>query len=558
MLVSNVITEKPRLALVIICLLLFLPGFFSLGPADRDESRFAQASKQMLETGNYVEIYFQEDARNKKPIGIYWMQAASASLFGGAEAPIWAFRLPSLLGAIGAVLITFWVGRHFLGPIGGFGAALALGSTLLLTIEANLAKTDAMLLFSVVTAQACLGLLYVNANRRPIGGGTPDIPKVALLFWAALGLSVLIKGPIGIMVAGLTITALALADRSLRWLKPIRPFLGILILGVIVAPWVIAISLTSGSTFLADAVGDDLLPKLLSGQESHGSPPGTYTLLAVVTLWPASIVLGPAIWFGWQRRADPVYRFCLAWIIPSWIVFELVPTKLPHYILPLAPAIALLIGGYLTAVAERGQHVSGTWFPRFAWGCWLLVSVALLATPFVAALYLGTWPPILAMICLVIGFAVIFTVQPKVPSSEPGSGLWRPVIAAGLLYMATFQLTLPALQDLNLSRQIHAAAEELRGNDVPLVSTGYAEPSLVFLNGTQTKLMPPENAAQFLDQTPRALAVVEQRKDEPFRSEADRLKMTLRPVTTLSGYNYSVGKDVTFTLYEKSGSQGNE
>lgn len=553
----SVVSQKPRLVLFLICLLLFLPGFFNLGPADRDESRFAQASKQMLETGNFVEIYFQEDARNKKPIGIYWLQAGSAALFGGSEAPIWAYRLPSLVGAIGAVLMTYWAGLRLIGPVGAFTASLALAGSLLLVIEAHLAKTDAMLLFTIVTAQACLALMYVSGNRRAIGGEQFDPKTVALLFWVAIGASILIKGPIGVMVAGLTILALAIADRSIRWLYPIRPLIGILIVLIITAPWVIAISLTSGSTFFADAVGDDLLPKLLSGQESHGSPPGTYTLIAVVLLWPASIVLGPALLFAWRRRAEPIYRFCLAWVVPSWILFELVPTKLPHYVMPLAPAIALIIGGYFATLAERGQHVGAPWFTRFAWICWLMVSVALLATPVGAAIYLGTLPPVTALICLALALLLLLSIRPNVPVPAPGSGLWRPIAAAFLLYVATFQITLPNLHDLNLSRQIHMAATAAHGPNVQLASTGYAEPSLVFLAGTNTRLMPPGSTAHFLARNPRAIAVVEKRQEEAFREKATELGLTLRTVSTLSGYNYSIGKDVTFTLFESGGARAN-
>ena len=545
------LTEKPRLVLVLVCLALFLPGFFNVGPVDRDESRYAQASKQMLETGNYVEIYFQEDARNKKPIGIYWMQAASASAFGGADAAIWAYRLPSLIGAIGAVLVTFWAGMRWLGPIGGFTAGLALASSLLLVIEAHLAKTDAMLLFAVATSQICLGFFYISATGRLIGGTPQNLQRIAIVFWIALGAGILIKGPIGVLVAGLTIVSLAVADRSILWLRPIRPLLGSCIVLAINAPWVIAITL-SGSTFFSDAVGNDLLPKLMSGQESHGSPPGTYTLLAIVTLWPASLVLGPAIWFAWHRSAHPIYRFCLAWILPAWLLFELVPTKLPHYILPLVPAITLIIGGYLTHLAERGQHFTRDWFPRFAWVCWLIVSLVLIATPIGAAFYLGSPPPIATWVFLALALATVLTVHPRVPPFAPGAGLWRATIAAFFLYMATFQITIPALQDLNLSRQIVAAKQDVAPVTAPLASTGYAEPSLVFLNGTDTALLPPEKVAAFLAETPGAIAVVEHRQEDAFRKAADALDLNLRPLKTLSGYNYSVGKDVTFTLYGNS------
>ena len=100
-------------AFLLLCgLLLFLPGFFRIPPIDRDEARFAQATKQMVETGDLVDIRFQSDVRYKKPVGIYWMQAAAvqtATALGlpGAQLRIWVYRLPSLLGAIGAVLLTY-------------------------------------------------------------------------------------------------------------------------------------------------------------------------------------------------------------------------------------------------------------------------------------------------------------------------------------------------------------------------------------------------------------------------------------------------------------------
>ena len=95
-----------------------LPGLTSLPVTDRDEARFAQASKQMIETGDVIDIRFQDQPRWKKPAGIYWLQAASASLFGGAEAPIWAYRLPSVLAAWLTALLTLWAARPLIGPRG--------------------------------------------------------------------------------------------------------------------------------------------------------------------------------------------------------------------------------------------------------------------------------------------------------------------------------------------------------------------------------------------------------------------------------------------------------
>ena len=107
------------IAFLVLCgLVLFLPGFFNIPPIDRDEARFAQATKQMVESGDFVDIRFQDDVRYKKPVGIYWLQAAvveTASALGlpRAQLRIWLYRIPSLIGAIGAVLLTYWTALAF-------------------------------------------------------------------------------------------------------------------------------------------------------------------------------------------------------------------------------------------------------------------------------------------------------------------------------------------------------------------------------------------------------------------------------------------------------------
>src|SRR5438128_2926719 len=105
--------------LLLVSLLAFLPGFFAIPPIDRDEARFAQATKQMIETGDYVDIRFQDEVRYKKPVGIYWLQAGVVKVAGAIGVPraqtrIWLYRIPSLIGAIGAVLLTYWVGLAFI------------------------------------------------------------------------------------------------------------------------------------------------------------------------------------------------------------------------------------------------------------------------------------------------------------------------------------------------------------------------------------------------------------------------------------------------------------
>ena len=118
----------------------------------------------------------------------------------------------------------------------------------------------------------------------------------------------------------------------------------------LVLPWFIAIFLRAGDTFFADSIGGDMLSKL-GAQESHGAPPGLYLLLFWITFWPGAALAGMAAPAVWRARREPGAQYLLAWLIPSWIVFEVVLTKLPHYVLPLYPAIAILIAGVIDARA---------------------------------------------------------------------------------------------------------------------------------------------------------------------------------------------------------------
>jgi hypothetical protein len=177
-------------ALLTLCaLLLFLPGFFNIPPIDRDEARFAQATKQMVETGDFVDIRFQEDVRYKKPVGVYWLQALAVETASGlglprAQVRIWLYRIPSLVGAIGAVLLTYWTALAFLTRRGAILAGLILCSSMLLGVEARLAKTDAMLLLTVVAAMGALARVYLSWQR----GEDPEHPPWSwpAIFWTAL------------------------------------------------------------------------------------------------------------------------------------------------------------------------------------------------------------------------------------------------------------------------------------------------------------------------------------------------------------------------------------
>ncbi|MEM7423929.1 MAG: glycosyltransferase family 39 protein, partial [Pseudomonadota bacterium] len=134
---------RTSMIITLVALIVIVPGLAAMPVTDRDEARFAQATKQMLETGDLIDIRFQDQPRWKKPVGIYWLQAVTASIVGGVDEPIWAYRLPSALGAWLAALLTAWAVRPLLGPRVALGAGVMLATCVLFAGEANIAKTDA-------------------------------------------------------------------------------------------------------------------------------------------------------------------------------------------------------------------------------------------------------------------------------------------------------------------------------------------------------------------------------------------------------------------------------
>ncbi|MBF0333469.1 MAG: glycosyltransferase family 39 protein [Alphaproteobacteria bacterium] len=522
---------RPYVALVLFCLALYLPGLAAVPPLDRDEARFAQATRQMVETGDYVHIFFQDEARTKKPVGIHWMQAASVRMLD-AEQAIWAYRLPSVLGVLAAALLTFAYGTTLVGRQGALLGAAFLAAALVAVLEAHQAKTDAMLLACVVAAQGTLARFYLRGKA-----GAVD----TLLFWLAQGVGILIKGPIVPLVTVLTMAALGVADRRIGWARSMRVLSGLVIVAAIVGPWAAAVS-AGGNGFIGKAIETDLLPKLIGGHESHGAWPGYYLLLATLTLWPASLFVPAAFVRAWRGRATPALRFLLAWVIPAWVVFELVPTKLPHYTLPLYPALALLAGWAVVNgdVLLKGR---GTRYWGWAWG---LVGAGLAGAAIAAPILMGDglslWSAPAALAALAAAVAPPFLLRRGRATDAALAALGLALVTYG----AIFAGVLPGLERMWISQGV-AQAVERAGTRWPVATAGYREPSLVFLLGTETLLTDGPGAAHHLLASPDALAVVESREDEAFLATlAGRPAETL---ATIQGFNYSRGREQALHLY---------
>ena len=532
---------RPYLLLILLCLGVYLPGLTVVPPLDRDEARFAQATKQMLESGDFVDIRFQEEPRHKKPVGVYWLQAAAVAAAGGPEsAGIWAYRLPSVAGAMAAVLLTFAVGARLFDRRAALLGAAFLAGSLALVLEANQAKTDAVLLATVVAAQWALVRLW---SGEPGGADAPAF----WVFWIAIAAGILVKGPLAPFVVLLTLIALVISERRWRWLSGLRPLRGISLTVLLVAPWAVAVWIATDGTFFTTAIGTDFAPKLVSGQESHGAPPGYYAALMPAFFWPASLFAVPAAVFAWRQRHEPSVRFCLAWLVPAWLVFELIPTKLPHYVLPLYPALALLAGAAVSSFAAQAVPILRSRVGRLWTGLWVLIGVLLaaaaIAAPFVVGAGFAAWSLVAAAAALAAALVPVRLLR----AGRILAGAAAAVLLGGATLATTLQLVLPRLSDMWISPRL--AALVAPDTQPPVAVAGLAEPSLVFLLGTDTRLVGGAGAAAWLQATDGAVAAVRDSEETAFRAALGGAAERLAVLGTVDGLNYSKGDRLTLTVY---------
>lgn len=520
-----------------------LPGMFSVPPLDRDESRFAQATAQMLETGDFVVINFQDQPRFKKPVGIHWLQAASVSTLSSVEArEIWAYRAPSLLGAMLAAAACAWGARAFFsGPVALLAGGL-LASTILLSTEAFIAKTDAALAGFTTLALAAMARIY-SASRD----GRPARPATPIIFWLGISVATLIKGPIGPMVAGLCGLTLVLWDRKADWVRRLGWGWGLVIFLAIVGPWSWGVTVATDGAFWGAAVSGDLAPKLAGGQESHGAPFGYHSLALSLLFFPASLMIPAGLAYAVRERTSPGVRFAIAWFVPTFLVFELMPTKLVHYPMPTYPALAWLCAAAALQPVGRWTRWSGSLLS-------LTVGLALAGGVFYLLSTFGDRSDVTAAavtggLFAIAGLAGAYLLMRRASGAA--------VVICGLLGLAAHSALAgafaPRLDPLWLSRRVESVMAEARLlprqgiAPGPVAVAGYAEPSLVFALGTATDLRGAASAAEAISE--RRPAVVEDRELAAFQMALRQEGVAAREVGSVKGLDYSNGDEMTLRVF---------
>jgi len=331
-------SAQPVLTIVMLGLLLLQTGNWTLPLIDRDEPRFAEASREMLQRGDFIVPHLNGNYRFDKPPLIYWCQAASYVVFGDTPP---AARLPSVVFSIGTALLLYSWGRRLGSERAGFAAALIFLTCLQVLIHGRLAVADMAMIF-FVTAAFWSGweMTRPETNRRAAWW---------LMFYLSLGLGFLAKGPIAWFPLGGLFLGRWLLPQSFR-LKAWEMIAGLLLSLGIIAAWGIPALLATDGEFFKIGIGRHVVQRSIGVLDGHG---GKNIVSYVVSLplyvgtffisffpWAFAVPIRLKTW--WKSRAsDPLGHYLILQAIVVFVVFSLVRTKLPHYTLPAFPCLAL-------------------------------------------------------------------------------------------------------------------------------------------------------------------------------------------------------------------------
>lgn len=353
---------------------MFYPQLGASGLWDEDEPRNAAASADMLARGDWVVPMFNGQLRTQKPVLLYWMQICSYKLFGVNE---FAARFPSATLTIGTAVLVWWLGRMLFSNAVGMLAGLMFATSLMLTVAARAATPDGSLIFCVVLTMA----LYVRGcgTREPgsfgqLGWIPPSAWRMALVY-AAMGLGMLAKGPVGILlptaIIGMFILlvstvpstpTLSKPSRFERWsqrltrmagLLPVatwrlRPWLGAIVILAVAGPWYYLVHVETNGEWTRTFLGFENLTRFKEAQEGHSGPIVYYIPAMMIGFFPWSAFLPFTIYRSAKTvpqtdPASPAIRLLLCWLA-IWVgVFSLAATKLPSYVLPVYAVLALLV-----------------------------------------------------------------------------------------------------------------------------------------------------------------------------------------------------------------------
>ncbi len=504
---------------------------------DRDEPRFARATVEMIESGNYLVPSFNGKMWPDKPIFFYWLMSLPVRLLGPTEL---ACRFFGAVGTALTCLLTFFIGRRLLGAKAGLWAMVILASTLLVLGIGTAATSDAVLLPFIVAVMAIL-VRSLNSGMR--------IYHIVLM-GTALGLAMLTKGPIGLMPIPAIATILWLNRKTetgfWRHVWPVGASLAIGFL--IVSAWAIPANNATNGEFLRVFIGRHVIARALKPMEHHG---GNFLLylpyylpVIIVGFFPWMLHLPGAFSAVAGGRVGGKYGriFLIGWVVPTFIIMSLAATKLPHYILFIWPALAMAVGGTIVAAQQdRLTERDKIWLRRGVWffgPLAIIIALGLMVGPWFLQIPGLRWSGLVSGIVLST-MAVIAIHQQRANRPQ----LSAEVVLVGMLIFEIPVLfgVLPAVEQVKISPPIARAVNAGTAKDTPVATYKYGEPSLNFYVGRQIKpLRSEEDVVAWAREPGPGVLVIPNNILSKIQKRYGTLP--LDKIVSKEGFNYSKGK----------------
>lgn len=495
---------------------------------DEDEPRNAACAHEMLARGDWVVPTFNHELRTQKPVLLYWLIMAAYSVFGVNE---FAARLPSAVLAVGTTLVTFHLGRLLFNSRVAILAGLMMATCLMFGVAGRAATPDSCLIF--FTTLSMLAFVWAVSRRHgAFGQQSPRPPGYTdflpgrwidfVLLYAAMAVAELAKGPIGMALPLATIGLfLLLVHRAPRHASEsrisrvpglmhrfaatawsMRPFTMLLVVGAIAAPWYVLVDLQTGGAWTRGFFGYENLTRFQTAMEGHSGPVFYYILAILAGFFPWSIVLPASIWFclgDALRRSGrhPGHLLLVCWA-GLWIgLFSMAGTKLPSYVLPAYPALALMSAAFVDRWLANPGCVPH-WLMHSAWASLIAVGIGLaVGLPLAAARYLPGDEMIgaVGLIPFVGGLvAVVFHHRRR---SKPA--VIAVATTAVVLSVAVFGGLAVRVGRHQNSASLVSIARELGAGDLRLATLAHPESSVVYYSGSRVeRFEQPADAVRFL------------------------------------------------------------
>ncbi len=505
--------------LVALCAIVF---FVNLGGPklwDRDEPRNAGCAIEMMEAADWVVPRFNDELRTHKPALLYWLMITAYSWFGISEFSARFFS--AVLGTL-TVLLTYDIGRRLFNPTAALWAGICLATTLMFTVAARAATPDAPLIFFVT-----LGLwTYVLFSFRATEDESVEPTyyptqwwQVALLY-GVFGFAVLSKGPVGLVLPTaiigmfLLIMRLPSAEPTTTWwqwgvslvrpffplhfLKTVwfmRPLLAVAACLAVALPWYVWVA-ARDFRWIEGFFLEHNLNRAVTSFEGHSGPPIYYLVAICIGFFPWSVFFTPLLWdVRQQLRSDTRYKaaliFCCCWVAVWMGAFSIAQTKLPSYITPLYPGLALLTGMFVARVLEKRTDFSTRWLD-LAFGLTTLVGVVLcVALAWLAGKFLpGEQFVALLGLVLIVGGGLAWWRKSQGNTQQA----FRVFATASMLFvLGLFAVVAQRVSNHQAIGQLLAEIESANP-DAQLCSFGVSEASWVFYARQPVKFIPSDPA----------------------------------------------------------------